>query len=179
MLGVHGQQPLGLALDRSITSSPPTTRDSLFASARVLPDCRAASVGAESGRADERVQDQVGLGLTRRASRRRRGPTMSSTPLSAPSSRLDVGGRLLVGDRHDRRQELTDLPGEQLLVRARGGSPTTRNRSGWRRTTSRAWVPIDPVEPRMVSDLMRAQGTPSPATTGTRGDDREPLVQRR
>ena len=30
-------------------------------------------------------------------------------------------------------------------------SPTTRKRSGLARTTSRAWVPIDPVDPRITT----------------------------
>ena len=37
-------------------------------------------------------------------------------------------------------------------------SPATRNRSGLRRITSRAWVPIDPVEPRMTT----ARGSTDP-----------------
>src|SRR5207247_8746158 len=39
-------------------------------------------------------------------------------------------------------------------------SPRTLNRSGLRRTTSRAWVPIEPVDPRIASDRMSLEGTP-------------------
>src|SRR2546428_3285379 len=42
--------------------------------------------------------------------------------------------------------------------------PTPRKRSGLRRTTSRACVPTDPVEPRMLSARMAPRGYPPPPT---------------
>ena len=50
-------------------------------------------------------------------------------------------------------------------------SPTTRNRSGLRRITSRAWVPIDPVHPKMTTSL-RWLTSPVSRTGPFRGCDR-------
>ena len=51
------------------------------------------------------------------------GPQITSTPWIAPELLLDVGGRVLVGDRDHGRQELADLPREQLQVAAGRGQP--------------------------------------------------------
>ena len=125
-----GRSRSGSPLTRSITSSPPTTSDSLLASASVLPACSAASVGARPADADQPVHDEVGFGVARDCSAAS-GPTINSTPLSGPSWSLTSRGGILVGDRDERREELPGLPDEQLLVRCRPRtSPTTLNRSG-------------------------------------------------
>ena len=46
-----------------VTSSPPTTSDSLLARARSIPSPSVATVGPEARGADERVEDEVGPGL--------------------------------------------------------------------------------------------------------------------
>ena len=46
-----------------VTSSPPTTRLSLLASARSMPSPSVAIVGPEPGRADQRVQHEVAVGV--------------------------------------------------------------------------------------------------------------------
>ena len=53
----------------------------MLASATVLPFCNAASVGAKPGRADERVQDDVGLGV--------RGESLGGV---GPDQELDTAG---------------------------------------------------------------------------------------
>ena len=160
-----GSSRSGSPLIRSMTSSPPTTRDSLFASASVLPLCSAARVGAEARGADQGVQHHVGLDRRARPSTADSGPTRSSTPLMAPSFTLrslaaSSSAMATIG-----RQELADLAGQQVLVRAGGRERRHRNRSGFRRTTSSAWVPIDPVEPRMAMRPHGSKGTPSPRKT--------------
>ena len=46
-----------------VTSSPPTTSDSLLASATSMPSVSATIVGPRPGRADDRVEHEVGAGL--------------------------------------------------------------------------------------------------------------------
>ena len=52
-----------VASHSAITSSPPTTSDSLLASATSMPSVSATIVGPEPGRADDRVEHEVGAGL--------------------------------------------------------------------------------------------------------------------
>ena len=122
-------------LARPSTSGPPMISDSLLASASVLPASSAASVGPQPDGAGDAVEHDVA-----------RSAPPASVEASSPS-------------RGVRRRELRDLRLEQLAgccppaVR-----PTTRNRSGLARTRSSAWVPIDPVDPRMTTSrcAMRA-----------------------
>ena len=51
--------------------------------------------------------------------------------------------------------------------------PTTRNRSGLRRITSSAWVPIEPVDPRITTSL-RWLTSPVSRTDPSRGSDPAP-----
>ena len=154
VLGVDRDQPFGFALHRSITSSPPTISDSLLARARNFPDCRAARVGAEPRRADHGVQDHVGLGLP--------GEGLHGLGAGHDVHRAEareLGGQLLGGLLvRDGDDAAAGTPGSARST-ARGWSPppspTTRNRSGLRRTTSSAWVPMEPVDPRIASDRMR------------------------
>ena len=101
--------------------------DSLLASASVVPASSAASVG--------------------------RSPTAPVMPLRTTSAGTAGGlDRGLLPQPGERRRELGHLRART----ARGCDPpavrpTTRNRSGLARTRSRAWVPIDPVDPRMTT----------------------------
>ena len=52
-----------VASHSAITSSPPTTSDSLLASATSMPSVSATIVGPEAGGADDRVEHEVGAGL--------------------------------------------------------------------------------------------------------------------
>ena len=113
-------------LARPVTSGPPMISDSLLARASVLPASRAASVG--------------------------RSPTAPVMPLSTTSQRDGRPPRPRPPPPARSTPARTRRPAART---ARGCdppavSPTTRNRSGLARTRSRAWVPIDPVEPRMT-----------------------------
>ncbi len=148
-----GSSRSGSPLIRSITSSPPTTRLSLLASASVLPLWSAASVGprpAEPTRpftttsaSDSRATVSVAL-----------GPMISSTPGSAPSfcltsSAASSSAIATSGGRNSRT-----CPTNRSWLVPPADRPTTLNRSALRRTTSSACVPMEPVEPRMARDLI-------------------------
>jgi hypothetical protein len=109
-----------------VTRSPPTIRDSLLASASVVPRSSTASVGA-------RPTDPVMPLSTTSASTSRTNCTASSMPTavcSTPNSAACASSTA--------RLEPT-------------ASPTTSNRRGFARMTSSAWVPIEPDEPRMMT----------------------------
>ena len=134
-----------------MTHSPPATRDSLLARATRLPASQGADGGGEAGEADYAVQDDV---------RRRAGEL-----LGRAGTGEDFGAEALQGTGFARFQG--DVLGPELgrlAWRAYGASlpaerPTTSKRSGYLRTTSRACLPMLPVEPRMVRRrLMRVFG---------------------
>ena len=108
---------------RAVTSGPPMISDSLLASASVLPASSAASVG-----------------------RRPTAPVMplSTTSQSSPAAVTEASSPSPAKAGENSRHCCSKSSSwEPPAV-----SATTRNRSGLARTTSRAWVPIDPVEPR-------------------------------
>src|SRR5215218_8383527 len=126
---------------RSITHSPPATRDSLLARATRLPACRAPTVAARPAKptipfsttsdgARESCSAEPGPARTS-AARSSRGP-------ASPASSARYSGPNSAAWRASAR---ASLPAER---------PTISNRSGYLRTTSRAWLPILPVEPRIV-----------------------------
>ena len=109
-----------------VTSRPPTIRDSLLASARVLPVRSVARVGAKP-------MDPVMPLMTTSAS-------VFSTNLvasAAPSTALATLNCAFCVSKSS-----------VFLPAAR---PTNSNRSGFAAITSRAWVPMEPVEPRMIT----------------------------
>ena len=118
---------------RPVTSGPPMISDSLFASASVVPASSAASVG--------------------------RSPTAPVMPLSTTSHwRAAASTDGLLAELGEVRRELRDLGART----GRGWeppavSPTTRNRSGFARTRSRAWVPMEPVEPSRTTSRRGAR----------------------
>ena len=131
----------------AVTSSPPTTSDSLLASATSMPSVSATIVGPRPARADDAVEHEVGLRLRdepdqalgagehlalrprpRRRWRRRRGRSARSGVTPCSIACLTSGTCWRPAD-----------------------SPTTSNAPCARLTTSSAWVPIEPVEPRMRS----------------------------
>ena len=71
----------------AMTSSPPTTSDSLLASARSIPSPSVGDRRPEPGRADERVEHEVGAGLERRAARAPRRPASTSPSVHASAAR--------------------------------------------------------------------------------------------
>ena len=155
-----GRSRSGSPLIRSSTNSPPTTRDSLFASASVFPFCNAANVGPrpeEPTRAFRTMSASVSAASRSAAS----GPLRTSTPRSEPmlfrtSSAAASSAIATTGGRNSRICPINS----SWFVPATD-RPTTLKRSGLRRTTSRAWVPTDPVEPRMVTLRMSNRLPPS------------------
>ena len=147
-----------VASARAVTSSPPTTSDSLLASARSMPSVSATIVGPEAGRADDRVEHEVGVRArrpARRGPRARRAPRPRSTP--PPRAPRRRGPTARSGARRGR------APARPA---ARARCPRTGRRSRTRRrSTSSACVPIEPVEPEDEEPLHRR---PIVATTSLR-----------
>src|SRR3954452_15235607 len=136
-----------------MTSSPPTTSDSLLARATVLPAWSAASVGPSPALPTSALTTKS-PSVSRASCSAAFGPTMNSTPLSWPrcawmSRAASSSAIATCGGRNSRI-----CPTNSSWFMPAADRPTTLNRSGLRRTTSSAWVPIDPVAPRMPSCLM-------------------------
>ena len=110
---------------RSVTSEPPMIRDSLLASASVVPASSAASVG--------------------------RSPTAPVMPLSTTSHSRPAASVEASSPRPEKAgRNSATCASKRSGLEPPAVSPTTRKRSGLARTRSRAWVPMDPVEPRMT-----------------------------
>src|SRR6218665_408574 len=108
-----------------VTRSPPTIKDSLFASARIIPRSNTASVGRSP-------TEPVMALRTTSASSDRTSASVSSIPTAVsftPTSRARAASP---------------------LRRAPTRRPTTSNRSRLCRITSRACVPIEPDDPRIT-----------------------------
>ena len=102
---------------------------------------------AEAGRADDRVEHEVGVGLG----------DEPHEPLGA-GQHLALGPRLGgarggvgVGERDPAHAVLARLLDQRARGERSADSPTSSNSSAARATTSSAWVPIEPVEPRISS----------------------------
>src|SRR5690348_16452494 len=99
--------------------------DSLLASARVLPASRAASVG--------------------------RSPTAPVIPLSTVWHSCEAASMLASSPRPWKRgANSATCCSKRSRLPPPAVRPTTRKRPGFARTTSSAWVPMEPVEPRMT-----------------------------
>ncbi len=109
-----------------VTRSPPTMSDSLLASARVVPRSRAARVGASP-------TDPVMPLSTTSASTSVTSCTASSMPTAVCSTWNSAA---------------CSASSARFEPTAR---PTTSKRRGFARMTSRACVPIEPEEPRMMT----------------------------
>jgi hypothetical protein len=157
----------GSPLIRSSTSSPPTTRLSLFASASDLPACNAASVGPRP--ADPtRAFNTMSASESRASRSAASGPTRISTPrMPASRSRRSLAASSsAIATNGGRNSRICPIRSSWFVP---ADNPTTLNRSGWRRTTSSACVPTDPVDPRITSERTD-QGYPEALpTTGSGG----------
>ncbi len=139
------------------TRSPPTTSDSLFARARVDPARSAARVGP---RPTEPVMPLSTTSAPRPASTRAAsGPVRTSTSGTAAlraQARPAIAARSGSSPAGSATATL-DAPVARTWAASACGSappaasPVTTNLSGWAWTTSIAWVPIEPVEPRRVT----------------------------
>ena len=132
-----------------VTSSPPTTSDSLFASASRLPAAQRRDRGAQPGGADERVEHDVGVSARGELRERRRRPASDRGRPGSAARASAAPRRSASATRRD--AERARLLGEQRARCACAASATTSTRSGKRAATSSAWRPIDPVEPRTAS----------------------------
>ena len=155
-----------------VTSSPPTTSDSLLASARSIPSPSVATVGTSP------AEPTIAF-----STRSQSDSVISCTSPSGPREHLAVGPRLRgprrrvsIGER-DPPDAVLGAPARAAAPkRSRRSAPTTSQlASGSPETTSSAWTPIEPVEPRMA----RRRGPIESRISGSRepdvvaGDDRE------
>ena len=166
----------------AVTSSPPTTSDSLLASARSMPSPSVATVGPRPGGADERVEDEVGARLD----------DEPHEPLRA-DEHLAVGPRLGGARRRRRRRPARSGRTPRRCACAtsasheRSADRPTSSSSPDVATISSACVPIEPVEPRMRRRRgMGFQGRArheaalrgADRRTAARGDSRQQLPPR-
>ena len=114
-----------VASHSAITSSPPTTSDSLLASATSIPSVSATIVGPEAGGADDGVEHEVGAGLGHE-------PDQPSGPAStSPSVHASRGARGGVGvAERDPIHAVGARLRDQRLVRALGRQPDELERVG-------------------------------------------------
>ena len=113
---------------RSSTSGPPMMSDSLLARASVLPASSAASVG--------------------------RSPTAPVMPLSTTSQSIEAASTEASSPSPENAgANSSTWRSNRSGLLPPAVSPTTWKRSGLARAISSAWVPIDPVLPRMTTSL--------------------------
>src|SRR3954470_7612965 len=134
----------------AVTSSPPTTSDSLFASATSMPSVSATIVGPRPAEPtialSTRSAPDSATSCTRPSD-----PPSTSPPVHASAARAAaLRSPSAIRGTPCARACLTSVSGS-----APPGSPHRSNRSPARATTSSACVPIDPVEPRMRSRFTR------------------------
>lgn len=143
VLGVHGHDLSGLCAAGD--DSPPATSDSLFASANRAPVSSTASVAASPCEPTSALST-VSAGCERTSSS---ASATTSPPKAAETSRAASGFATATCDgvSPSSRACLTTASG--TLPPA--AMPTTRNLSGLSAITSRACVPMEPVEPKMTT----------------------------
>ena len=127
-----------------MTSSPPTTSDSLLASARSMPSPSVATVGPSPAEPTSALRTRSAPGLDHEpheALGRRRAPRRRSTPRRRGRRRRRRPARC--ASTPWARACATSVSHERSALRP------TSSRSRERSTMSSACVPIEPVEPRM------------------------------
>src|SRR6266550_67915 len=131
----------------AITSSPAATRLSLFARARILPAMSVARV-ARRPAAPTTALSTTDASVASATSADAREPSMTVVPLGASTPPSVRPSRWTSNSFAWARR----VSASELAVRA-----VTRKRPGCARTTSRAWVPIEPVEHPAVPEQDRPQ----------------------
>src|SRR5215210_4207780 len=130
-----------LPLARFMTHSPPATSDSLLARATWFPAASAPTVAARPAKPTIPLRTTSAGAWARRSAE----PGPERTSVSRSSSRCElVDSRVTYSGANSaawRASACASRPAER---------PTSSKRSGYLRTTSRAWRPMLPVEPRMV-----------------------------
>src|SRR4051795_3153972 len=128
----------------AMTSSPPTTSDSLFASARSMPSPSDATVGP-------RPADPTSAFSTRSAPLSVTSLTSPSGPLStSPSVQRSAARAVARSSARPIRLTPNWAACSSSSVSLDPAASATTSRPLERETTSRAWVPIDPVDPAMT-----------------------------
>ena len=142
-----------------MTSSPPTTSDSLLASASVLPASSAREVARSPAAPTSALRTTSASGECRQARRRPRAPASTVACGRVLAARLPRCG-------FDRRARGVSTPNVRAPA-ARGARRSSarrarrsRSRSGCAAATSSAWRPIEPVEPRTATRQRVAHRTP-------------------
>ena len=128
----------------AVTSSPPMIRDSLLASASVLPGPQRRERGRQADGAGDAVEHDVRRPRGDLGHRVRAGEDLGAGWCSAARSGASAAGSSTA---------TTRTPSSAACSASSSGCPppaasaTTRKRSGLRRITSTACVPMDPVDP--------------------------------
>jgi len=131
-----------------VTSRPPMTSDSLLASARVVPRASVAIVGRRP------AAPVIALRTTSQSiaasSVEASGPTMSLGQ-SVPSTLRSASAAVLVGTATIEGENSRTCSASSSIRLPAADSALMANLSRLRETTSRVWVPMDPVEPRRTT----------------------------
>ncbi len=133
-----------------ITRSPPTTSDSLLASATSMPSVSATTVGPRP------AEPTIALS-TRSASDSATSRTSPSGPASTSPSVHASAARAAESPSPSamRSTPCCSASATSASWERSADSPTSSNSSPARATTSSAWVPMEPVAPRIRSRFMR------------------------
>src|SRR4051794_17547575 len=126
----------------AVTSSPPTTRDSLLASARSMPSPSVATVGPSPAEPTSALSTSSAPDSTT-SSTSPCAPTSTSPSVHASAARAPASASASAIRRTPKRRACS-TSGSQECSALRPTSSRSRDRS----TMSSAWVPIEPVEPR-------------------------------
>ena len=129
-----------------VTSVPPATRDSLLAKAKYSPISRVATV-ALSPKEPTKALSTVSAGAERTRCSAASAPLKTEPPRAADTSA--AASSLATATWSNERLRLRACSMMSCGLEPPAAIPTTSNLSGLSAMTSRACVPIEPVEPRM------------------------------
>src|SRR3954468_14625479 len=159
-----------------VTRSPPTTSDSLLASARSMPSPSVATVGPRPAEPTSALSTRSAPdSMTSRTSPS--GPVSTSPSVHASAARAPASmSATAMRSTPVRSAWATSASQERSALRP------TSSRSSERSTTSSAWVPMDPVDPRTrrrrEDTVSLEQGPPQPVADDDREQQRVEPVQR-
>ena len=147
----------------AITSSPPTTSDSLLASATSMPSVSATIVGPSPAEPTMRVEHEVGAGLGDEPHE----PLGAGEHLAAGPGLGGARGGVGVGERDPARRRARAPARRARSCERSADSPTSSNSLASAATTSSACVPIEPggaedeEPPRHGGQLLRVPDWPA------------------
>jgi hypothetical protein len=145
----------------AVTSSPPTTSDSLLASATSMPSVSATIVGPSP--AEPTIEFSTRSASDSATSRiNPSGPRSTSPPVHASPARAAASGSVSA----TRGTPCWRACATSASWSRAADSPTTSKAPCARATTSSACVPMDPVEPRMRSRFTGAHCGSGPISAG-------------